>query len=130
MKINREEIARDLMGFGSIPFLILVLVRIAMVGNLLEMFHIVGALMLLGVISRRVKGIHFHTARIVILVVFTSVFYEDYYYAVFAGLIGIAAVFGFIKYLKKEKVILSLILGALCCIASYLISIPLNIPNI
>jgi len=130
MKIDRQEIARDLMGFGSVPFLLLVVVRVAMVGNFLELFHIVVAVVLLGLVSVWVKPINFHTARIVILVIFTSIFYEDLYYAVFASLIGLTAIFGFIKYLKKERVILSLMLGLLCSGASYLISVPLDIPNI
>ena len=118
------------MGLGSIPFLVIAAVRIAMAGNFLELFHIVAALVLLGLISIRVKGIHFHTARIVILVVFTSVFYGDYYYFAFASLVAVFSIIGFVRYLDVPKVPLSVALALLCCGASYLIALPLGIPNI
>ncbi len=130
MRIDREEIARDLMGIGSIPFLILVVLRIAMVGNFLELFHILAAVVLFGLIGIKWRGLHFHTARLVILAIFTSVFYNDAYFTVFALLICVVAIWGFVKYLEIPRVLTSLFLGLLCSLASFLISLPLDIPNI
>ena len=130
MKIDRRELSRDLMGLGSVPFLILVVVRVAMVGNFLELFRILASVLLFGLISIWWKGLHFHTARIVIMVIFTSVFYDDRFYTIFAVLIAVAAIYGFIRYLKISKVATSLALGLLCSLMSYLISLPLNLQNI
>jgi hypothetical protein len=130
LTIDRREISRDLMGLGSVPFLILMVVRVAMVGNFLELFHIIAAVVLFGVISIWWKGLHFHTVRIVIMVIFTSVFYDDRYFTIFAVLIAIAAIFGFIRYLKIPKVITSLALGLACSLVSYLIALPLGLRDI
>jgi hypothetical protein len=130
MKFDKKEMARDLMGLGSIPFLILVLVRVGMAGNFLEMFHIVAAVALFHIISIKIQKISAHTVRIVILVIFTSVFYDDHYYTAFAALTGVYAIYGFIRYLERERIILSLFVGLGCSIVSYLISLPLGIPNI
>ena len=130
MTINRPEIARDLMGLGSIPFFVIATVRIAMAGNFLELFHITAALVLLGLLSIRVKEVHFHTARIVILVIFTSVFYGDYYYLAFACLVALMSFYGFITYLRVQKVGLTVALALVCSGLAYLISIPFGIPNI
>ncbi|MEJ2720536.1 MAG: hypothetical protein P8181_05275 [bacterium] len=130
MTIDRREISRDLMGLGSVPFLIIVVVRVAMVGNFLELFHILAAVVLFGMIGAVWKGLHYHTARLVIVAIFTSVFYDDRYYAIFAGLITAAAIFGFVRYLKTPRVITSLILGLVCSLAGYLIALPLGLKNI
>jgi len=130
VKIDRREISRDLMGLGSVPFLILVVVRVAMVGNFLELFHILAAVLLFGLISIWWKDLHFHTARIVIMVIFTSVFYDDRFYTIFAALIGVVAICGFVRYLKIPNVVTSLVLGLVCSLASYLISLPLDLRNI
>jgi hypothetical protein len=130
MTIDRREMSRDLMGLGSVPFLVIVAVRVAMVGNFLELFHIIASVLLFGIISIWWKDLHFHTARIVIMVIFTSVFYDDRFYTIFAVLIGVAAIYGFIRYLKIPKVATSLALGLVCSLTSYLISLPLNLQNI
>ena len=52
----KKEVARDLMALGSIPFVTLVIVRVVMVENFRELFHIVVALLLLSIIS--FKGLH------------------------------------------------------------------------
>ncbi|UCG52353.1 MAG: hypothetical protein JSW58_02025 [Candidatus Latescibacterota bacterium] len=130
MKIDRREIARDLMGLGSVPFLLLVVVRVAMVGNFLELFHIVTAVVLFGLISIRLRGLHFHSGRIVIMAIFTSVFYDDRYYTTFALLIALVAIFSFVRYLKIQKVYTSLVLGLICSLVSYLVSLPLDLRNI
>ncbi len=130
MKFNRREMVRDLMGLGSVPFLLLVVVRVAMVGNFLELFHILTAVALFGLAGFVVAGLHYHTGRLVIMAIFTSVFYDDIYFTIFAALITIAAVFSFARYLESIKVYASLVLGLLCSLASYLISLPLPIQNI
>ena len=118
------------MGLGSIPFLILVVVRIAMAGNFLQLFHIVAAVLLLGLLSIRIRDLHSHSARIIILAIFTSVFYDDIYYTVFALLTALVAQYGLVKYLQQKTVPVSVGAGLVCSAASYLIALPLGLPNI
>ena len=81
------------------------------------------------VIEIGIKNINHHLARIVILIIFTSIFYNDYLYTIFAVLVGILATYGTQKYLKKGNAYLSVFLGIICSIISHVISIPLNIQN-
>ena len=130
MSIDRREIARDMMGLGSVPFLLLVLVRVGMVGNFLEFFHILVAVTLFALVGAKWRGLHYHTGRIVILAIFTSIFYDDVYYAVFAVLVGAASIGAFVAYLKIDNVFKSVGVGLVCSLVSYLISLPLGIRNV
>lgn len=130
MKFDRREMARDLMGLGSVPFLLLVVVRVAMVGNFLELFHILAAVAFFGLAGFIISDLHYHTGRLVIMAIFTSVFYDDIYFTVFAVLVALIAVVSFARYLDSEKVYASLVLGLLCSLASYLASLPLPIRNL
>lgn len=130
MKINKKDIARDFMALGSFPFLVLVLVRIFVTTNFRELLHIVIAIILLFIISFKIKNIEYHSAILIILAIFTSIFYAEYFYTIFAGLTVILAIYGMKKYLKKEKVYSSAVIGLICSIISYLIELPLKIPNL
>jgi hypothetical protein len=129
MQIDRRELARDMMGLGSVPFLILVLVRVAMVGNFLELFHIIVAVVLFGLVGVKWRGLHYHTGRIVIMAIFTSMFYDDIYYTLFASVIGVVAIRGFVSYLRIQRVYTSVGVGLVCSLSSYVISVPLGIRN-
>jgi len=129
MKDWKHETARDLMALGSIPFVIIVLARITMLGNFRQLFHIIVAILLVSIVSYKVKKISYHSSIIVILAIFTSLFYASYYFATFAAVITIGALYGIKTYLKG-RVYLSAALGILCSIIAYLIGIPLNIVNL
>jgi hypothetical protein len=130
MTFDRREMARDLMGLGSVPFLVIVVVRVAMVGNFLELFHILAAVTLFGLAGAVISGLHYHTGRIIIMAIFTSVFYDDVYFTAFATLIAVGSVLSFARYLNMGKIYTSAALALACCLASYLISIPLPIRNV
>ena len=118
------------MGLGSIPFLLLVVVRVAMAGNFLELFHIAVAVVFVAFTSIFVRGIHIHSAIIVVLIIFTSVFYEDPFYTGFAILTGVLAVYGFVAYLELRNVYRSVLIGLLSSLAAWLLSLPFDIPNL
>ena len=126
----KKETARDLMALGSIPFVILVLVRAVTVENFRMLFYMVVAVLLLYLISFKMKDIEHHTARLVIVGIFLTIFYASYVFAVFALLVGITALYGLRVHLKKERVYRSAFLGVVCSVISYLIAIPFNIPNL
>ncbi|MBW2992323.1 hypothetical protein KY345_03855 [Candidatus Woesearchaeota archaeon] len=128
--MDKKEIARDMMALGGIPFLILVLVRIIMVQNYGEGFQIVFAIALFHLLSIKVKDMNFHAGVLPILAIFTSIFYEEWLYVIFAGLITILALYGMKNYLKIKGAYKSAVIAVICSITSYLISIPLGIPNL
>jgi len=130
MKINKKEIARDFMALGGIPFLILILVRIITAGNFKTLFHIIFAVLLLLLASLKLKDINYHSAIFTVLVIFTSIFYMKIVYTIFVFLILIIGLYGMKKYLKKEKTYMSMIIGIICSIISYLIELTLKIPNL
>lgn len=123
-----KEIARDLMALGGVPFLVLVLVRVFMVDNYREVFNIAAAVILVVIVSFIMKNVDYHAAIIPILVIFTSIFYNDNLYTIFAVVVGIAAIVMIRLYLKKKNIYKSAVLGILCSIASYFIAMPLNLP--
>ena len=130
MTFDRREMARDLMGLGSVPFTLIVVVRVAMVGNFLELFHILASVALFALAGRVIKDLHYHTGRIIIMAIFTSVFYDDVYFTVFAAVIAIGSVVSFARYLDTGKIYTSAGLSLFCSLASYLISLPLPIRNV
>lgn len=130
MNINKKEIIQDILALGGIPFLILVLARVYIADNYNQLFQIVCASILLFLILLKFKKINYRIAMMVILAVFMSVFYNEYKFTILASLILLIGIYGAKKYLKKENIILSVIIGAICSAVSYLISIPLNLPNL
>lgn len=126
----KKEISRDLMAFGGLPFLVLVLVRVWMVNNYLELSQMifgVGLLSLLGFAFR--NGIDQHSGRIIILVVFTSLFYYDLKYSIFASLIGLLAVYGMWRYLERKGVLFGVVFGGVVSLVSYFVIRYLEIRN-
>jgi len=125
-----KEVSRDLMALGSIPFLILVLVRVAMVANFKIIFHVIVSIILFYLISLRLKGMNNHLGRLTILVVFTSYFYVSLLYTIFAIAIAIATTYGIKKYHKGKKIFITIMISLLCAGLAYLLELPLNIPNL
>jgi len=130
MKINKKEIARDFMALGSIPFLILILIRIITAGNFKTLSQIVFAVLLLFLASLKLKDINYHSAIFTILVIFTSLFYMNIVYTILVFLVLIIGFYGMKKYLKKKKIYISMAIGIVCSIISYLIELSLKIPNL
>ncbi len=83
----KEEIARDLIALGGLPFYFLVLVRASIGGYLSFLSHVAIALPVLYLLSRAVRGSNLHIARALILVVFTSVYYKALPFTVFSFLV-------------------------------------------
>ena len=123
MKDWKKEVARDLIALGGIPFYIIVIVR-AVIGKYQPFINqlviaIIGVLLL----SLIIKGSNQYLARGLILVVFTSLFYKEMLYTVFAFLLFIGMIYS--AYYRKEKInfiVNGCILGAISSFASYYLS--------
>ena len=126
----KKEISRDLMALGSWPFLILVLVRVWMTDNYLQMFQIVFGVALLFLISLFWKGFDNYAGRIVILVVFTSLFYYEAKFTFFAVGIALLGLFGMWRYLERKGVLLGVLSGGIVSLVSYFVSRFTGIENL
>lgn len=118
--VNWKEIARDILALGSIPFYFIVIVR-AIVGDYAPfIYQLVFALLALFLLCEMNKKANQHIARGLILAVFTSLFYKDTIYTVFAFALLIAMIFS-LHYLKtdKKEILNGLIFGAISSAVSY-----------
>ncbi|MGH7892420.1 MAG: hypothetical protein ACREN0_09135 [Thermodesulfobacteriota bacterium] len=116
----KEEIARDLIALGGLPFYFLVLVRASIGGYLSFLSHVAVALPVLYLLSRLVRGVNLHIARALILVVFTSVYYKALPFTVFSFLVWGVMIYSLI-YLKSgpREILKGIALGVASVIISY-----------
>jgi hypothetical protein len=116
----KKEVARDAMALGSILFYFIVVMR-AVVGEYMPfVYQLLVSLLALLILSFVIKKANQHIARAVPLVVFTSLFYQDSLFTVFAVLLlffMIASAF-YIKFRKRE-VVKGLILGLIASFVGY-----------
>ena len=116
----KEEIARDIIALGGLPFYFLVLVRASIGGYLSFLSHVAVALPVLYLLSRLVRGVNLHIARGLILVVFTSVYYKALPFTVFSLLVWCGMIYALI-YLKTGAggILKGIALGIVSVIISY-----------
>lgn len=81
--MDKKEIARDIIAFGSIPFYAIVIARATVGEHLPFVAHLLLAALLLFLASLFVS-FNRHMARGVILAIFTSAFYQDGLFTAFA----------------------------------------------
>ncbi|MAG91896.1 hypothetical protein CMO83_04430 [Candidatus Woesearchaeota archaeon] len=115
-----KEIARDLLALGSIPFYFLVVIR-AIIGKY-ELFinQMVIAAIAIFILYFVIKGSNLHIARSIPIVVFTSLFYNEMLFAVFAVLVWVLLlVSAFYINRKVGFVIRGLIIGVISSLVGY-----------
>jgi hypothetical protein len=116
---NLKEICRDLLAFGSLPFYFIFIIR-AWIGNYMSfVYQLILSFIILFVISFFVRN-NQHLGRAFILVFFSSLFYADSRFTIFAYLLWILMLVC-AYYLKQDKkeLILGVILGILSSLVSY-----------
>ena len=118
----KKEVARDTMALGSIPFYLIVIIRL-IIGEYTAIFYqIIIALIVLFLISKFFENFNAHIARGFVLFVFTSLFYKDVFFTVFAFMLFIAMILSalYIK-IKKNHVTNGCVIGVVAAgIAHYL----------
>ena len=125
MKKNwKYEIARDLMAFGSILFYLIVLVRSTIGEHKIFVYQLLVAAVVLILLSLIIKNSNYYISRAFVLVVFTSLFYKDIPFTIFASLLWIFMI-GAAFYIKetKESVTKGVVLGVIATIISYYFSL-------
>lgn len=118
----KKEIARDSLALGSVLFYAIVIIRAVIGEHSLFVAQTVIAIIVLFLLSRVIKGDQY-LARGFILFVFTSLFYNDKLFTIFAFVLLLILIAS-LNYLGvKRKVILSgLLLGMASAVISYYLS--------
>ena len=117
------------MALGSIPFLILVLIRIWIADNYLQFFQIIFAVVLVFIFSLVFRKSNNYSAIIVVLAIFTSIFYMERDYTIFVIVLSLIAFFGMFKYLGRKNVWYGVLWGGVSSVVSYFVSLYLPLQN-
>ncbi len=116
-----KDISRDLMALGSIPFLLLVLIRIWIADNYMQFSQIIIGAVLIFAVSLVFKKNDNYSALIIVLSVFTSIFYNEMEFTIFASIVGLVSLFA-MHYLGRKNVLYGVIIGIISSALSYIIS--------
>ncbi|HKQ33586.1 MAG TPA: hypothetical protein VJV40_10280 [Thermodesulfobacteriota bacterium] len=120
----KGEIARDLVALGGLPFYLLILVRASIGGYISFLSHVAIALPALYLLSRAFKGSNLHIARALILVVFTSIFYDALPFTIFSTLVWCGMIYALVRLNKSPGEILKgIALGAVSVVISYALTL-------
>ena len=115
-----KEIARDLLALGSIPFYFLVVIR-AIIGNYnLFVYQMLIAAAAIFILYFVIKDSSMRIARALVALVFTSLFYKEMIFTVFASLIWILLLVS-AYYLKRKigSILRGIIIGLLGSLIGY-----------
>ena len=116
----KKEVARDIMALGSIPFFLIVIVRIIILENPEYLFQIVFA----GIFFLPLYAIFkssLHLGLGLILVAFLSLYYQENLFTAMAIILYLGMIISatYIK-IEKKKIIQGIIFGLISTTASYL----------
>lgn len=116
----KKETARDAMAFGSILFYLIVIIRAIIGEHIAFVYQVVISLVVLAILSFIIKKANHHIARAVPLVVFTSLFYQDNLFTLFAVLLFLAMLISAFYIKEKKKAIFNgVISGVIASLAGY-----------
>lgn len=115
-----DELARDLIAFGSIPFLILTIVRVSVMTIYYPMQFIISSAIFF--LLRAVFKGNLHAGIGIILLGFTSLYYGRWLFAVFAFLVYVGIILSLFR-LKKgtQEIAKGIMLGVVSALAGYFI---------
>ena len=116
----KKEITRDTLALGSIPFYFLVVIRAVIGKYAIFVYQVLIAIIVLIVLSKIIKNSNLHIARGFVLIVFTSLFYNDLFYTAFVSLLFLVMLISS-AYLKEKKsrIAKGVLLGIATSLASY-----------
>ena len=115
-----KEIARDLLAIGSIPFYFLFIIR-AIIGEYkIFVYHLIISAISIFILYFIIKDANLHISRSFVALVFSSLFYKEMLFTVFASLVWVLMLFG-AYYIKRRfsPIIRGIIIGALSSLAGY-----------
>ena len=116
----KEEIARDLVALGGLPFYLLVLVRSTIGGYMTFIFHVAIALPVLYLLSTLLRGSNLHIARALVLVIFTSLFYKALPFTIFSSLVWCGMIYALVRLHKSAgEIVKGITIGIISVVMSY-----------
>ncbi len=122
----QEETARDLVALGGLPFYLLVLVRASIGEYISFLIQVAVALPVLYLLSRPLRGSNLHIARALVLVVFTSLFYQALPFTIFSTLVWCGMIYALVRLNKPAGEILKgIAIGAVSVVISYALTLVL-----
>ncbi|MAG15676.1 hypothetical protein CMO88_01300 [Candidatus Woesearchaeota archaeon] len=116
----KKEIARDILALGGLPFYFIVLIR-AIIGDYnLFVYQLLMAIAVLYILYFFVKQANLHIARGFIVSAFTSLFYKEIIFTVFAFFLWLAALAS-LFYLKTKpaNIVKGIIIGIISAVVAY-----------
>ncbi len=119
-KIWLKELARDLIAFGSIPFLVLTIARVSVLTIYYPMQFIISSLLFF--ILKAIFKADLRAGIGFILLAFVSLYYLNALFAVFAGLVYVGIIIS-LFYLKRDRrqILKGILLGGLSTGIGYVI---------
>jgi|TARA_Y100000310_G_scaffold239607_1_gene243274 hypothetical protein len=116
----KKEIARDVLAFGSIVFYVLVIVRALIKPYRPFVDSLVVAILVLIVLYIFIKNYDTYIARGFVLAFFTSIFYQDRLFSIFASFLFLGLIFSsYYIGTEKSKILKGLIFGAISIAIGY-----------
>ena len=115
-----KEISRDLLALGSIPFYFLVIIR-AIIGNYdIFVYQMLIAISIIFILSFIIKGSNLHIARAFVALVFTSTFYKEELFTIFAGAVWILMLLS-AYYIKRKisPIFRGIVISAISTVIAY-----------
>jgi len=115
-----DEFTRDLIAFGSIPFLVITITRVSVMTIYYPMQFIVSSILFF--ILKYIFKANLRAGIGLILLTFTSIYYNHLLFTIFALIvyIGLIAALFYLKRNKKD-VLKGILLGVLSAIIAYFI---------
>ena len=115
-----KELARDFIAFGSIPFLVITIARVSVITIYYPMQFIIGSILFF--ILRAIFGGSLHAGLGLLLIIFISLYYESWLFAIFAAFIytGLISSLFYLQRVKTQ-IFKGILLGAISTAITYLI---------
>ena len=115
-----KELARDLIALGSIPFLILTIVRVSVPFTYYPMQFIISSVLFF--ILKAIFKVDLRAGIGFILLIFVSLFYHNTFFAVFASFVYTAMIIS-LFYLKRDRrqILKGILLGGISTGIGYVI---------
>jgi len=123
----KKEFARDSLAFGSILFYFIVIIRAIIGEYMIFVYQLLISITITIILSYIVKNSNLHIARAFPLVVFTSLFYKDNLFTIFAILLFIFMLGSayYIK-IKKEYIMKGVVIGLIAAFGGYYLGLLLG----
>jgi uncharacterized membrane protein len=120
--MNKElvkEISRDLLALGGIPIYFLAMARSLIGEYYIYTYQLLLGLVIITLVSLFVKS-NLHLARSLVVLVFSTIFYNDFKFTIFASFIWVLLI-GSTLYLKQDKnlILKGIVLGIIVSLVSY-----------